>query len=144
MYKNWLTSSARKPWEKMADTQSSSSSIGGSKGNRLPLTTITRTSLESTQPRLRLNNDNTGLTGSVFLINSEGETLNLPVPANDSHDPLNWTSKKRAISFAVLLVFATVSLVTVLGPSMLFQSLAKDFPPKVSNLARKNDFNPPV
>ncbi|KAH7329968.1 major facilitator superfamily transporter [Rhexocercosporidium sp. MPI-PUGE-AT-0058] len=111
----------------MAEGPNSSPSLEG--GSKVEGITSTSTSTcDSTQSK----RDNSDFNGSVFLITSEGKTLNLPIPANDSHDPLNWTSKKRAISFATLLIFSTVSLVTVLGPSMMFESLAKDFPPEES------------
>ncbi|KAG4443551.1 hypothetical protein IFR05_000928 [Cadophora sp. M221] len=91
---------------------------------------VTASTSTQTFDSTRFRHDTSDLNGSVFLVTAEGRTLNLPIPANDHHDPLNWTSKKRAISFATLLIFSTVSLVAVLGPSMMFEELAKDFPPE--------------
>ncbi|KAK0104784.1 hypothetical protein ONS95_005053 [Cadophora gregata] len=110
----------------------------GSEGLSSTLSSTSRVSIEAKRPTTSTASTSqpqtsritpAQLTGSVFLISSKGKTLNLPIPAKSPHDPLNWTARKRLVSFLVLLVFATVPLLTILGPSVMFEALAKDLGP---------------
>lgn len=111
-------------------SQLSSSSSGGGSKTALCSTASAKPTLASRPGNSEIKPAD--LTGSVFLISSEGKILNLPIPARSPHDPLNWPAKKRVVSFVVLMVFSTVPLVTVLGPSIMFEVLAREFGPNVS------------
>jgi hypothetical protein len=71
------------------------------------------------------------LSGSVFLITSDGRILNLPIPSKSSRDPLNWGAGKRACAFLALIVFGIVGFVIIQAPSLMFTELSEEFTAEV-------------
>ena len=71
------------------------------------------------------------LSGSVYLITSDGRMLSLPIPTKSRRDPLNWSTKKRAGAFTALIFFAVNGLLLVQVPSLTFHGLRADYGPEV-------------
>ena len=67
------------------------------------------------------------LSGSVFLISSDGTTLKLPIPAKTARDPLNWSTQKRIWAMISLIFFSIAGLVAVESPSLMFPLFLKEF-----------------
>jgi len=61
--------------------------------------------------------------GSVYLITSDGRTLNLPIASNSPADPLNWCAFQRFSTIAAMSLFTIVGLVLVQGTSMFLHDL---------------------
>ena len=57
--------------------------------------------------------DSYNLPGTVFLISSDGSVLNLPIPSENIHDPLNWSLKKRLLALFAIALFAFAGGVSV-------------------------------
>ncbi|KAH7327523.1 major facilitator superfamily transporter [Rhexocercosporidium sp. MPI-PUGE-AT-0058] len=72
------------------------------------------------------------LTGSVFLISSDGRTINLPIPTNSALDPLNWSHSKRAGAFLALLFSSIAGISGVQCASLMFKPLSLEFSANVS------------
>lgn len=79
----------------------------------------------------RNKHDSFNMSGSVFLITSDGKTISLPIPSESSCDPLNWTWQKRAVALSTVGIFAYSALVVTQGASVVSSGLAKDFLPDV-------------
>lgn len=71
------------------------------------------------------------LSGSVYLITSNGRILNLPIPTRSPRDPLNWSTRKRLLAFTTILFFAITGLLLVQAPSLMFNGLGKEFSAEV-------------
>ncbi|ORY14654.1 major facilitator superfamily domain-containing protein [Clohesyomyces aquaticus] len=67
------------------------------------------------------------LSGSVFLITSDGKTLSLPVPSESPHDPLNWTVKKRVLPLIPVVIFSVTCLNVTQGSGLVVKGLIRDF-----------------
>ena len=65
--------------------------------------------------------------GSVFLITSDGRTLNLPMPSPYPNDPLNWGFWKRISALGAVFFFTIVALVQVQGTSLLLAQLRVEY-----------------
>ncbi|KAH6693361.1 major facilitator superfamily transporter [Leptodontidium sp. MPI-SDFR-AT-0119] len=90
--------------------------------------TSSATSLFGSQaPSLASKRETLDISGSVYLISSDGRTINLPIPTHSERDPLNWSSTKRAGAFLALLVFSCAGLIVVQGASLMFKPLALEF-----------------
>ena len=70
--------------------------------------------------------------GTVFLITSDGKVLNLPIPSDSRHDPLNWNTRKRVLAFLSIGVFSWIGLVLPQGAGLAFNGLELEFASKVS------------
>ncbi|KAF2715747.1 MFS general substrate transporter [Pleomassaria siparia CBS 279.74] len=81
----------------------------------------------------RNKHDSFILSGSVFLITSDGKTVSLPIPSESPYDPLNWTWQKRAIALISIGIFSYSGLVVTQGASVLSGGLATVFPPESSH-----------
>ena len=73
------------------------------------------------------NRWSTDLSGSVFLISSDGDILKLPMPSNSPRDPLNWSKKRRFLAINCLTIFAGLGLTIVEAPSLLFLKFYAEF-----------------
>lgn len=71
------------------------------------------------------------LSGSVYMIASDGRMLSLPIPTRSPRDPLNWSAKKRASALFAVISFAIVGLVQLQGPSLMFNELVKEYTAEV-------------
>ena len=69
---------------------------------------------------------------SVYLITSDGLTLELPIPSRSPNDPLRWSLLKRATVMGVISLFTIVGLILVQGTSLLLFALENEYPPQVS------------
>jgi hypothetical protein len=67
------------------------------------------------------------LSGSVYLITSDGRMLSLPIPTKSRRDPLNWSTKKRAGAFTTVIFFAVNGLLLVQAPSLMFHGLREEY-----------------
>ena len=74
------------------------------------------------------------LSGSVFLITSDGKTLSLPVPSQSPYDPLNWTWKKRTVALFPIVIFSLSCLVLTQGASLTYVGLSKEFSEEVCSI----------
>jgi hypothetical protein len=81
-----------------------------------------------------LKHASTDLSGSVFLIDSAGKILSLPIPSRSTQDPLNWSTRKKGFAIFSLTFFATVGLIQLLGLSLVYSSIAKEYATTVSLL----------
>jgi len=91
----------------------------------LPITPTTNT---------RSKYESGDFSGSVFIISSDGEILNLPIPTKSAQDPLNWTKMKRARAFIALCIFSITGHIIVQGPAYLFVPLREQFSKEVGYL----------
>lgn len=64
---------------------------------------------------------------SVFLITSDGQTLNLPIPSQSPDDPLNWSPLKRFFAVGAMGLFSVVGLILVQGTSLLLEELMVEY-----------------
>jgi len=67
------------------------------------------------------------LTGSVFLITGNGQTLKLPAPSDSPADPLGWGVWKRAGAFLAVAWFSTVALAVAQAAGIFMQVISRDF-----------------
>ncbi|KAL2873374.1 hypothetical protein SGCOL_011455 [Colletotrichum sp. CLE4] len=67
------------------------------------------------------------LSGSIYLITSDGKTLKLPMPSNSPYDPLNWSLSKRLVAMGVLILYSIVSMLETQAASLMYKSLAVEF-----------------
>ena len=79
---------------------------------------------------------------SVFLITSDGKTLQLPIPSSSPKDPLNWHPAKRRIVLGNVFFFAMLAVVQLQSLGVLVPVMAIDYLPQVSffNLKVPNIF----
>ncbi|KUJ06922.1 major facilitator superfamily transporter [Mollisia scopiformis] len=75
----------------------------------------------------RTQDYSTATQGSVFLITSDGRTLQLPIPSQSQHDPLTWSKWKRFRALCAISVFTVVGLVQVQGTSLLLDELEHEY-----------------
>jgi hypothetical protein len=68
---------------------------------------------------------------SVYLITSDGRTLELPIPSRSPNDPLRWSLLKRITVMGVISVFTIVGLILVQGTSLLLLALENEYSPEV-------------
>ncbi|CZR67367.1 uncharacterized protein PAC_17266 [Phialocephala subalpina] len=73
-----------------------------------------------------------GRKGSVFLITSNGETIQLPIPSRSPNDPLKWSNLKKFLALLSMYVFTTIGLVQVQGTSLLLHALQDEYSPEVT------------
>lgn len=83
----------------------------------------------------KLKRDSFDLSGSVYLVTSDGRILNLPIPSESPCDPLNWSSKKRALVLLAIGVFSFVGLALVQGASLMMNGLSAEFSVEVRILS---------
>ncbi|PQE28797.1 major facilitator superfamily transporter protein [Rutstroemia sp. NJR-2017a WRK4] len=69
--------------------------------------------------------------GSVYLITSDGRTLQLPVPSESPNDPLNWSSYRLFLALFSMSLFSIIGLVQVQGTSLLLGALENEYTPEV-------------
>ncbi|CZR66403.1 uncharacterized protein PAC_16304 [Phialocephala subalpina] len=91
------------------------------------MASITRSTSSSSS---RSKRDSADITGTVYLISSDGRILNLPIPTRSHRDPLNWSSRKRAGAFLALMFYSVTGLVIVQGVSLMFAPLGVEFTPE--------------
>lgn len=84
----------------------------------------TSTSLSRSQ---RQKHDSFIMSGSVFLITSDGRTLSLPIPSESPYDPLNWSWKRRVVALTPGILFAWAGLILTTGASLTMNGLITDF-----------------
>jgi hypothetical protein len=82
-------------------------------------------------PAIQTKHESCDLSGSVYLIASDGRILDLPIPSASHHDPLNWSLKRRALASLAIGFFSFVGLVLVLGPNLAANGLREEFSFKV-------------
>ncbi|KAH7109647.1 major facilitator superfamily domain-containing protein [Dendryphion nanum] len=76
----------------------------------------------------RQKHDSFILSGSVFLITSDGKTLNLPVPSSNPCDPLNWGWQKRAFTLVPISIYAISAIIVTQGEIVIMRGLKNEFP----------------
>lgn len=64
--------------------------------------------------------------GSVFLVDSNGSILKLPIPSDDPNDPLRWGRWKRAGAFFCITFFRILGFSMVQFPVVNFHLLQAD------------------
>lgn len=67
---------------------------------------------------------------SVYLITSDGRTLELPIPSRSPNDPLRWSLLKRITVMGVISLFTIVGLILVQGTSLLLLALENEYSPE--------------
>jgi hypothetical protein len=72
------------------------------------------------------------LTGSVFLVTGNGQTLKLPTLSDSPADPLGWSVWKRAGAFLAVAWFSIVALAVAPAAGIFFRVMARDFAIDVS------------
>ena len=106
-------------------------------GNNLrPETPGALSSLSTTSSlsmRERQQRDSSLISGSVYLITSNGTTISLPIPSESRHDPLNWTEKKRWLAFFVVSLGVYTGVSPLQGASLTLNGIAIEFLKDVSN-----------
>ena len=83
----------------------------------------------------KLKRDSFDLSGSVYLVTLDSRILNLPIPSESPCNPLNWSSKKRALVLLAIGVFSFVGLALVQGASLIINRLSTEFSIKVRILS---------
>jgi hypothetical protein len=71
------------------------------------------------------------LTGSVYLITSDGRILNLPIPSASRRDPLNFSLKRRALAILAIWFFTVVGSILAQGASLTINGLHEEFSAEV-------------
>lgn len=66
------------------------------------------------------------LPGSVYLVDSDGSILKLPIPSDDPKDPLQWGRWKRAGALFCIIFFQVLSLSICQFPEVNFRLLQAD------------------
>ncbi|KAH7379084.1 major facilitator superfamily transporter [Cadophora sp. MPI-SDFR-AT-0126] len=89
----------------------------------LPVNTTSVAPQRSTKSKY----DSCDLSGSVFIISSDGKILNLPIPTKSAQDPLNWSKWKQARAFLALLIFTISADVLIQGPTYLTYVMRSEF-----------------
>lgn len=74
--------------------------------------------------------------GSVYLITSDGRTLDLPIASPSPCDPLNWSSTRKWSALAAMALFNIVASATVQVTSLMLVELGQEYPEKVCISAR--------
>ena len=74
---------------------------------------------------------------SVFLITSDGKTLQLPIPSSSPKDPLNWHPAKRRIVLGNVFFFAMLAVVQLQSLGVLVPVMAIDYLPQASSSISK-------
>ncbi|PSN75480.1 MFS general substrate transporter [Corynespora cassiicola Philippines] len=77
--------------------------------------------------RERQQRDSSLISGSVYLITSNGTTISLPIPSESRHDPLNWTEKKRWLAFFVVSLGVYTGVSPLQGASLTLNGIAIEF-----------------
>ncbi|KAK2006098.1 major facilitator superfamily transporter [Colletotrichum eremochloae] len=67
------------------------------------------------------------LSGSIYLITANGQTLKLPMPSNSPYDPLGWSLPKRILAMAVLILYSIVAIMETQAASLMYPSLTAEF-----------------
>ncbi|OHE98223.1 major facilitator superfamily transporter [Colletotrichum orchidophilum] len=67
------------------------------------------------------------LSGSIYLITSDGKTLKLPMASKSPNDPLNWSLPKRLLAMGVLMLYSLVAMLETQAASLMYKSLAIEF-----------------
>lgn len=67
------------------------------------------------------------LSGSIYLITSDGQTLKLPMPSTSPYDPLTWSLTKRLLAMGVLVLYSIVSMMETQAASLMYRSFAAEF-----------------
>ncbi|PSN74375.1 MFS general substrate transporter [Corynespora cassiicola Philippines] len=67
------------------------------------------------------------LSGSVFLITTNGQTLSLPIPSDSPADPLNWSRRKTGLAMFAVGLYSYAALIPAQAASLLYSGLRKDF-----------------
>jgi hypothetical protein len=76
---------------------------------------------------VRAKRESYNLSGSTFLITSNGRTLKLPVPSSSKADPLNWSLWKTAGAIFAIVLYSVVCLTAVQGVSVVFNGIQEEF-----------------
>ncbi|ORY58860.1 major facilitator superfamily transporter [Pseudomassariella vexata] len=66
------------------------------------------------------------LSGSVFLISSDGQMLSLPIPSDSPNDPLGWSSRKRMLAFASVMLYDVVGVAAIQAPTFMYGAFDHD------------------
>jgi hypothetical protein len=96
-----------------------------------PAASSTISTFSSLSMTERNKHDSFNMSGSVFLITSDGNIVSLPIPSENSRDPLNWTWQKRAIALSTVGIFSYSALILTQGASVVSSRLARELPPNV-------------
>jgi hypothetical protein len=78
------------------------------------------------------------LSGSVFLIAGNGQTLKLPAPSDSPADPLGWGQWKRAGAFLAVSCFSIVALAVAQAAGIFLRVISRDFGTDVGVLQRQS------
>lgn len=97
------------------------------------LGTSTTHSGETTSTGGRSKHMSMDLAGSVFLISSDGRLLDLPVPSESPHDPLNWVTARRVLIWTLLSLYSIIAMFLIQTPGNLFLAFINEFDGQVSN-----------
>ncbi|KAK1986947.1 major facilitator superfamily transporter [Colletotrichum cereale] len=76
------------------------------------------------------------LSGSIYLISSDGQTLKLPMTSKSPHDPLSWSLPTRMLAMGVVILYSVVSIMETQAASLMYPSLAAEF-----NGGQSDDFS---
>ncbi|KAJ4346417.1 uncharacterized protein N0V89_010346 [Didymosphaeria variabile] len=75
----------------------------------------------------RSKHESYDLSGSVFLISRQGKTLNLPIPSDSQHDPLNWSPWKTCAAMVAVGWYSATALTAVQAVSLMMDGIIPDF-----------------
>ncbi|TQN67386.1 putative MFS-type transporter [Colletotrichum shisoi] len=67
------------------------------------------------------------LSGSIYLITSDGQTLKLPMPSTSPYDPLTWSLTRRLLAVGVLVLYSIVSMMETQAATLMYRSFAAEF-----------------
>lgn len=76
------------------------------------------------------------LPGSVYLVDSDGSILKLPIPSDDPNDPLQWSKWKRTGALFCITFFQILGLSMCQLPEVNYRLLKADPALAVSELSR--------
>lgn len=88
--------------------------------------------LEPMKTDNRRKHESYDLSGSVFLITSNGRTLDLPMPSDSRNDPLNWSWWKTGGAMIALGSYGLTALTGVQAVGLMTESVVADFSEEVS------------
>jgi hypothetical protein len=90
---------------------------------------------------IRRKHESYTLSGSVFLIAGNGQTVKLPAPSDSPADPLSWGRWKRAGVFLAVLWFSVVALVVAQAGGLFLGAISRDLMVDVCSAPTLTDFH---
>lgn len=81
---------------------------------------------------VRAKHESYNFTKSTILITNTGGTVNLPIPSDSKHDPLNWSRWKTAKALFAITLYSVVCLTAAQAASVVCAGIQREYGGQVS------------